>query len=155
MSEPEACKFALEEYKEFNDPIRQFVEEVLPECKWDLLPYTFLYDLYKAWFKLTSPNGTMVGRNTFITDLNKALFAHPVWYPIPNGASIRPCGKMNASEPLIFDYHLDKWMNPLYRGTDKEKLCHPELKEKYKGILRYENITTTTPGDTNDENKND
>ena len=70
LSEPEACKLVLEEYKEFNDPIRQFIDEIIMNCQWDLLPYTFLYDLYKAWFKLYVPNGTMVGRNTFVQDLN-------------------------------------------------------------------------------------
>src|SRR5699024_5398232 len=49
LSEPEACRLALEEYKEYNDPIRQFIDEILPECKWNLLPYAFLYDLYKSW----------------------------------------------------------------------------------------------------------
>lgn len=44
---PEACKNALEEYKEFNDPVRQFMSEIMPELQWDLVPFTFLYDLYK------------------------------------------------------------------------------------------------------------
>ena len=54
---------------------------------------------------------------------------------------------MNKAEPYIFEYHLDKWTNPTYRGTDVEKLCHPELKAHYKGLLRYE----TDPSDTTDE----
>lgn len=137
LSEPEACKLALAEYKQFNDPIRQFVEEILPECKWDLLPYAFLYDLYKAWFKLASPSGTQVGRNTFIVDLNNAILGSSEWYPVPNGNAVRPGSMMNAAEPLIFDYHLDKWMNPAYRGSDVEKLCHPDLKANYKGLLRH------------------
>lgn len=44
---PEACKTALEEYKEFNDPVRQFMAEIMPELQWDFVPFTFLYDLYK------------------------------------------------------------------------------------------------------------
>ena len=93
---------------------------------------------HKAWFKLTSPSGTIAGRNTFISDLNKAVFGGGEWYPTPNGNAVRPGDKMNAAEPLIFDYHLDTWMNPAYRGTDVEKLCHPDLKPNYKGLLRYE-----------------
>lgn len=138
LSEPEACRLALDEYKEYNDPVRQFASEILPECKWDLLPYAFLYDLYRAWFKLTSLSGTIAGRNTFISDLNKAVFGGGEWYPTPNRNAVRPGDKMNAAEPLIFDYHLDAWMNPAYRGTDVEKLCHPDLKPNYKGLLRYE-----------------
>ena len=93
---------------------------------------------HKAWFKLTSPSGTIAGRNTFISDLNKAVFGGGEWYPTPNGNAVRPGDKMSAAEPLIFDYHLDTWMNPAYRGTDVEKLCHPDLKPNYKGLLRYE-----------------
>ena len=147
LSEPEACKLVLEEYKEFNDPIRQFIDEIIMNCQWDLLPYTFLYDLYKAWFKLYVPNGTMVGRNTFVQDLNKALYGNTTWYPTPANTQVRPGNKMNKAEPYIFEYHLDKWTNPTYRGTDVEKLCHPELKAHYKGLLRYE----TDPSDTTDE----
>ena len=147
LSEPEACKIVLEEYKEFNDPIRQFVEEILPTCKWDLLPYTFLYDLYQQWFKKNAPTGTISGRNTFINDLNKVLYGNPYWYPIPDNKAIRPGHKMDASEPLIKEYHLQSWMNPTYRGTDPEKLCHPELKSNYKGILRYETKDDNPPDD--------
>ena len=155
LSEPEACRLALEEYKEYNDPIRQFIDEILPECKWNLLPYAFLYDLYKSWFKLASPNGTLIGRNTFISDLNRTLQTNPDWYPAPGGTAVRAGDKMNAAEPLIFDYHLDKWMNPAYRGSDKEKLCHPELKTHYKGILRRSAgpVQTDTTGVTEQETK--
>ena len=146
LSEPEACRLVLEEYKEYNDPVRQFIEEVMVDCKWDLLPYSFLYDLYKAWFKLNSPNGVMAGRNTFINDLQKGLVGNDLWYPIPGNISIRPGNKMNLAEPMIMEYGLSKWTNPSYRGPDPEKLCHPELKVKYKGILRY----GTAPG-TDDE----
>lgn len=54
---PDSCKEALNEYKEFNDPIRQFVNEIFPELQWDLIPFSFLYDLYGAWYKKTSEKG--------------------------------------------------------------------------------------------------
>lgn len=142
LSEPKVCKLALEEYKEFNDPVRQFVDEILPECKWDFVPYMFLFDLYKAWFKATTPNGTVIGRNTFINDLNRLLIGNTLFYPVPTGQAIRPRNMMDAAEPLIFTYHLEGWTNPTYRGTDIEKMCHPQLKASYKGILRYTNGET-------------
>lgn len=141
LSEPEACRLMLDEYKDFNDPVRQFVDEVLPECKWDLLPYTFLYELYKEWFKQASPSGTVSGRNTFVLDIQKAIFGNDTWYPSPPGATVRTGHKMDAAEPLIAAYHLDAWMNPAYRGTDIDKLCHPRLKTHYRGLRRYESAT--------------
>ena len=146
LSEPDACQLVLEEYKEYNDPIRQFVEEILPDCQWDLLPYAFLYDLYKAWFKANSPNGQIIGKQNFIADLQKVLIGNPTFYPIQDGSAVRPKNLMDKAEPLIFEYRLEKWYNPTYRGNDIQKLCHPELKTKYKGLLRY-----ITQGGTNEE----
>lgn len=51
LSTPQACKDALAEYREFNDPIRQFMAEIMPQLQWDLVPFPFLYDLYKSWYK--------------------------------------------------------------------------------------------------------
>lgn len=57
LSEPTACKTALTEYEVFNDPVRQFVDEIMPRLVWDLLPSQFLYDLYANWSKRTNPSG--------------------------------------------------------------------------------------------------
>ena len=78
-----------------------------------------------------------MGRNTFINDLNRLLIGHQTFYPVPTGQAIRPRHMMDKAEPLIFTYHLTDWMNPTYKGTDVDKICHPELKQTYKGILRY------------------
>lgn len=136
LSEPDECKAILNEYKEYNDPIRQFIEEIIPECKWDLLPYPFLYDLYKEWFKKVSPTGTVLGKNTFIQEINRLIKDSTEWYAVPGNNKIRPGTKMNKSEPLIAEYNLTDWMNPLFKGKDIEKMCHPLLKENYRGILR-------------------
>ena len=113
LSEPDACQLVLEEYKEYNDPIRQFVEEILPDCQWDLLPYAFLYDLYKAWFKANSPNGQIIGKQNFIADLQKVLIGNPTFYPIQDGSAVRPKNLMDIAEPLIFEYRTI----PLTAGT--------------------------------------
>lgn len=64
LSEPAACKAVLAEYKEFNDPIRAFFEELADRFSWDFVPFEFAYDLYKAWFLENSPSGSIQGRNT-------------------------------------------------------------------------------------------
>jgi putative DNA primase/helicase len=137
LSEPQACKIALDEYKAFNDPIRQFVDDVLPYCKWDLLPFNFLYDLYKSWFKKNSPNGTMQGRNTFIQDLLVAIGNQDEWYTPGQRATIRPGSKMACAEPLIKEYDLRDWMNTRYLATnDVNLICRPQLASTYRGLLR-------------------
>ena len=47
---------------------------------------------------------------------------------------------MDKAEPLIAEYDLKDWMNPMMSGShDMEKRCHPVLKEVYRGIVRNDN----------------
>ncbi len=134
LSEPDSCKFAKEEYKEFNDPIRQFVNDILSQCKWKLLPYDFLYDLYKAWKKEKNPSGSIEGYKNFNASLRSVLVEKGGW-SMPNYA-VSSKGKMDDCEPLIYHYQLEKWYNPLYHGSDPDKLCYPALNREYRGITR-------------------
>ena len=138
LSTPEACKAALAEYREFNDPIRQFVEEILPNCVWDLLPFTFLYDLYKAWFQKYIPSGTAQSRNTFIKDLVIAIQDNDDWECPDKTAKIKTINRMSKAEPMLFEYQLTNWMNPRYiNSMDREKSCTPvNLSTSYRGLIR-------------------
>ena len=136
LSEPASCANALDEYKDFNDPVRQFMDEMLPQLVWDLIPFSFLYDLYKAWFRKTSPSGSIQGRNTFITDILNILKEYPEWYCQGRSVPVRPGNKMDKTEELIADYALTDWYNPVYTGQDRVKLCSPKLKTTYNGLLR-------------------
>lgn len=139
LDEPEACTNILSEYKEFNDPIRQFFEELCDEFAWDLLPFTFLYELYKAWFKKNSPSGSPQGKNTFIKDLLGCIDANPDygWFCTDKSATIKSAGRMDEPEPLIVEYGLNDWKNPTYKGNDVDLICKPLLSVAYRGIQRY------------------
>lgn len=136
LSEPEACKAALAEYKGFNDPVRTFLTEMLPELRWSLVPFGFLYDLYKSWLKKNCPSGSPQGRNTFIQDVRTLIPEYPEWYCLPNDAKVRTKNLMDKPEALILEYDLQDWMNPVYSGPDTRKRCLPLLKASYRGILR-------------------
>lgn len=153
LSCPESCKLALEEYREYNDPIRQFVDEILSECVWDLLPFTFLYDLYQAWMKATVPSGTPLARNTFIKDLLITIQGNDIWECPDKNAKIKISTRMDLPEPLIKEYQLKGWMNPRYIGSDDiSKLCHPPQKAAaYRGLTRIPGAPAPTPILTDDE----
>ena len=136
LLEPDACKDALNQYKEYNDPIRQFTEEILPLCVWDLLPFSFLYDLYVSWFKKNYPSGGIQGRNTFVSDLINLLPDIPEWYCADRKKAIKPAKRMDKPELLIATYNLNDWKNPMYHGNDMNKMCKPILQSTYKGLLR-------------------
>ena len=66
---PESCKNALDEYKEFNDPIRQFFNDVVERASWDIMPFALLYEMYLKWFKANNPSGTPQNRHSLTTSL--------------------------------------------------------------------------------------
>ena len=147
LSEPVSCRNALEEYKDYNDPVRQFLDDMLPELKWDLVPFSFMYDLYKAWFRKNSPNGSLQGKNTFIMDVTNLLQNYPDWTCIGRQTAIRPGHMMDAPEPLIAEYNLEDWKNPNYTGGDINRICTPQLKATYNGIRRLSKSGGTDASD--------
>ena len=138
ISVPESCKNALEEYKEFNDPVRQFVSEIFPQLQWDLVPFDFLYDLYKAWYKKNfSKIDLMISKQNFIRDLLNAIKSLPDWSCPNKSKTWRPGQKMSKPEPLIAEYNLVDWMHPMYKASnDINKRCCPALKTAYTGVVR-------------------
>lgn len=137
LSEPRACQIALNDYKEYNDPIRQFAVEILPQCTWDLLPFGFLYDLYHEWFKQNCPSGLIQSKNTFVEELVSILPNFADWECPNKTLAHRPCKMMDAPEPLIAKYDLNNWGNPHYHGNDIRQRCtHIHTSSNYKGIYR-------------------
>lgn len=137
LSEPAATQLVLDEYKGFNDPVRAFWEEFEDVFVWDLLPFGFLYDLYKAWFAKTNPSGSPIGRNVFMADLFTVVQKSKGWYSLDKNQRIRSANRMVAPEPLIDQFGLVDWTNKSYSGKDWKKRCivHP-LVDSYRGIQR-------------------
>lgn len=138
LSIPKACEEALEEYKDYNDPIRLFVEEIVPRLAWDLVPYKFLYDLYQAWYKRNIPNGSVSSRMTFKKEFRKAMEGHSTWDCSDHTKNHRTGKKMDYPEMMIQEFNLTAWMNPRYTTSlDKAKMCMPDnLQEFYTGMVR-------------------
>lgn len=134
---PVSCRTVLHEHQLDNNPVLNFAEEILPELKWDLAPFTFLYDLYKAWFKINSPSGTVQSSRAFMYDLLDILDNTDLGWHCPDKTQrIVAASRMSGPEPLILEYGLEAWMNPNYKGHDPNKRCMPELKYAYRGISR-------------------
>ena len=154
LSEPDACKIALAEYKEYNDPVRQFADEVLPQSNWDLLPFPYLYALYTEWFKRSAPSGKVQSRNTFINDLLAVIEHDPDWECKDKRKQIRGGKHMVAQEPLLATYDLRDWMNPRYAHVASARIedkCTPMAgqydQRLFRGLIR-KNTKYTTEEDT-------
>lgn len=138
---PDACTRLLDDYKTFNDPVRQFAEEMLPELKWQLVPNKFLYDLFKAWYEENIPSGRVQGKNSFLQEFKDVIVERDDWKT--TGSSVPTQGYSFGSEPLIIRYNLTKWMNDAYRGTDAAMICTPSMdtiKSPVSGIIRTTNV---------------
>lgn len=134
FDEPRASRLLLSDYKISNDPVRDFLDDILPQCVWSIIPYAFLYDLYKSWFSYNCPSGQPLGKRNFIHAVKNILIDDPEWSVREDACYV---GKlMDAHEPLIYKYKLTSWMNPNYKGSDIKKICDFERKVSYRGILR-------------------
>lgn len=154
LSEPTACHKILNEYKEYNDPVRLFFDELQDEFVWNFLPFTFLYDMYKAWFKLNIPSGTCIGKIMFTNDLINVIRSNHDWVCEDKSKKYRvtPNLNMDKPEPLIMKYNMTEWMAPYYAGKDPDQICRPRLADSYRGIIKIrrdedddDNITEETP----------
>lgn len=141
LSEPQICKEALNDYKESNDPVRQFWNEFETELVWDLVPYKFLYDLYKAWYDKTFPRAQTVSYNIFINNLKVIIQRESTIWMCDDDTKkkYRPGSKMSKTEMLISEYKLEDWKSKSYLGRDPKKqatLLDSDLASNYTGILR-------------------
>lgn len=142
LSEPDACRLALADYKENNDPVRQFWNEFEDEFAWDLLPYPFLFDLYKKWYDENFPRAQQVSRIVFINALKTIVIRESIVWTCSddNKKKYRIGSKMSKPELLIDQYDLKAWMSKSYTGRDTVRRCSPKpgdpLADSYSGIIR-------------------
>lgn len=138
LDEPAETKRALSEYKEYNDPVRAFVAEIIPQLRWEYVPNQFLYDLYLKWFEHNVPRGAALNARRFATELKMQLEYSNLYAPTKD--SVHMAKAMSAApELLIKEYGLNQWMKKGVVSADPAVLCRPDenqLKPTYRGI-RY------------------
>lgn len=144
LSEPDTVKRALAEFREDNDPIHSFWQEVGHTFTWDLVPFPFIYEVYKAWLAKNMPNSKPLGRNRFIVEIVALVHAdpHSLWECRDRTRPHRPGARMVMAEPLIGQYNLAEWGDPSVNVKDRDsarrRCTHPQdtLARDYRGLLR-------------------
>ena len=141
LSEPAAVKAALHQYKIENDPVRAFAEEFLDRVVWDLLPWRFLYALYRAWLTKDQPSNPPLGYNKFVKHLTMILQEAVGegegygWFVTP--AAVRTKNRILGEEPLAVEYNLDQWFDiqPVNGSIRKVGTPH-NIPVSTRGLLR-------------------
>ncbi|MGX1195783.1 DNA primase family protein [Metabacillus sp. SLBN-84] len=144
---PESSAELLESYKEKNNPVLEFWNELKEDFVWDLLPTQFLYDLFVKWFDTNNPSGKVMSKRTFSDTLTNVIYnlSDPWEAKTGQNDKVRSAGRMDADEPLITEYGLDKpdkggnhtsWVNPAYNGTNDLKRRDFPRKNTYRGLIR-------------------
>lgn len=141
LSEPAAVRAALHQYKIENDPVRAFAEEFLDRVVWDLLPWRFLYALYRAWLTKDQPSNPPLGYNKFIKHLTLILQEAVSesegygWFVTP--AAVRTKNRILGEEPLAVEYNLDQWFDiqPVNGSIRKVGTPH-NIPISTRGLLR-------------------
>lgn len=139
---PKVCESLLSEIRVENDPVLQFAEEFLPQFRWELLPWQFLYAMYAAWMKKEVPSGRPVSRREFTKRMTAHVDATPsCGWIIPRGAdgkqkTIRTHDKILGNEPLAVEYDITNWfdMRPVNGSMRKIGLPH-NMPVSTRGLL--------------------
>lgn len=132
LSEPQACRNLISEFKEYNNPLAEFWTEFREQFVWDLLPFTFLYDLFHEWSRRFCPSGKIIGKNSFCRELRKLVENDTLWEamdtPVTTGK------KIDQREPLVEEYNVKGWQNPaVCTILPLQRLW---TKNSYRGLVR-------------------
>uniref|UniRef100_UPI004057399F hypothetical protein n=1 Tax=Agathobacter sp. TaxID=2021311 RepID=UPI004057399F len=129
----------LDMYINNTNCVAEYLNEILPEAKWDLLPSVdYLYDGFKTYYKEVNPSGKVCGRNHFMNSVQQYASKSTEWEWTD---SCRSKGYIDPAvvDPLIFRYNMEAFINRVYiTDKDYERKCPLEhcLKEKYAGLKR-------------------
>lgn len=149
LDEPPECTALLDEFREVNDPVRQFLGDVLPRATWDILPWQFVHDLYRHWFQRSIPSGRPESRKALIADIKRLLPEWREWSYTDNPVNV-PEEMANEPERLIDEYDVREWMSHSYTGSDIGRKCISDrLPERTRGLVRV--VPTGRDGGDNDE----
>lgn len=95
-----------------NDAARLFWAEHKSDFVWNLLPLTWLYDVFKAWFAENKPAGRVMDRNTFVTSIRAVVEeSDSGWVDLGTDVRRKAAAHMSDEEPLNGKYGLTEWMH--------------------------------------------
>ena len=135
LDEPDACVDLLDEFRLTNDPVRQFLDDVLIRATWDVLPWQFVFDLYRHWFKRNNPSGRCQSRKSLINDVKGIISDYEGWDYSDNPVSI-PDEMYVTPEKLIGMYDVFEWKELWFQGPNPSRDYSYHGSKRTRGLVR-------------------
>ena len=132
---PDACSALLDDFRVANDPVRQFLDDILIRAAWDVLPWQFVFDLYRRWFMRNNPSGRCQSRKSLINDVKGIISDYEGWDYSDNPVSI-PDEMYDTPEGLIGIYDVREWEEPGYRGSNPNRSYLYRGSKRTRGLVR-------------------
>lgn len=156
ITEPECAKIALNKYKTYNDPVREFLTELTEDAAWSCFQMELLYDMYKGWEAKTNPNGGVLSNSTFKSDVIPCIESiGGEWYFVDSDSPKRVLWRMDGDEPLLDRYNCEDWMEDTRKHFGRTKLKSGLKPVSTWGIFRDCTPTGITPVCANNTDGND
>ena len=149
---PDACSALLDDFRVANDPVRQFLDDILIRATWDVLPWQFVFDLYRHWFIRNNPSGRCQSRKSLINDVKGIISDYEGWDYSDNPVSI-PDEMYETPEGLIGIYDVREWEEPGYRGSNPNRSYLYRGSKRTRGLVRVGAATSEDAAATDSTNK--
>lgn len=136
FSNPARCSAVLDEYKEYNDIVREFVNDVWEEFPWDFIPIKLAVDLYHSWCDRNYPGQQHLGRAKIVAEIKRVLRERGGWL-VPFDGSRTDTAKFDFSEPceLLYEYQMERWTNRTNSSDPKQiMLAYTTLNRTRVGV---------------------
>ena len=149
---PDACSALLDDFRVANDPVRQFLDDILIRAAWDVLPWQFVFDLYRHWFMRNNPSGRCQSRKSLINDVKGIISDYEGWDYSDNPVSV-PDEMYDTPEGLIGMYSVFEWEEPGYRGSNPNRSHLYRGSKRTRGLVRMGVATSEDATTTDSTNK--
>ena len=138
LSIPESCMEAMEEMKTYNDPVRDFVKDVLPEARLNCIQNQLIYDLYKGWMKKNNPNGSVQGKQTFLNDLKNLPVLEDLGWQYHDKKTYVKTEAIVYEEPLLDKYDCTDWMQNSHSTNRSRRITLKNIPHYIRGLFRID-----------------
>lgn len=164
FDEPPATRRLLGTYESDNDPVLRFWQTYRGEFAWDLLPWEFLYVMYRAWSEREGTDDRALSKRNFIRRVSAIVEDEQLagdegaaWAVLPSNKARRPSKYMGKGEPLLYQYRESRFMQDLpwamangYRGQDVNKSMGVDLNalpKRVSGLIRLSTLREEEGGE--------